>query len=85
MQPGSLCDTCLRHKDGLRCQKMPAHAQSMPTGSCSDADTVQYLTERGVAVHTFEAEMSDELTVRHGEEVVRYYLLANVLGNILPA
>ena len=27
------------------------------------------MAERGVAVHTFEAEMSDELTVRHGEEV----------------
>lgn len=27
------------------------------------------MAERGVAVHTFEAEMSDELTVRNGEEV----------------
>lgn len=28
------------------------------------------MTERGVGVHTFEAECSDELTVRNGEEVI---------------
>ena len=33
------------------------------------ADDVQYINERGVAIHTFEAEMSDELTVRGGDEV----------------
>lgn len=30
---------------------------------------VATMSERGIVIHTFEAEMSDELTVRTGEQV----------------
>ena len=57
----------------------PARAVSGSThylASCEVAHTadspggfVATMSEHGVVIHTFEAEMSDELTVRTGEQV----------------
>ena len=45
------------------------------------AENVQYMRERGFAVHTFEAEMSDELTVRTGEEASPFlqFVVASIM------
>ena len=40
-------------------------------GCCAEPSEaiVATMSERGMVIHTFEAEMSDELTVRPGEQV----------------